>query len=89
MLSSVGVPMCKRSNPTMEFALILLETELKAAAAYLSELTTRLQVGFCVCVCVCVCVWMCVYECGFGSAFFEVSCARMCLLYILEWLGLQ
>ncbi|KAF5843489.1 hypothetical protein DUNSADRAFT_14405, partial [Dunaliella salina] len=43
MLTSVGVPLCKRSNPTMELALHLLETELKAAAAYLTELSTRLQ----------------------------------------------
>jgi len=43
MLTSVGMPLCKRSNPTMELALHLLETELKAAAAYLTELSTRLQ----------------------------------------------
>jgi len=78
--------MCKRSNPTMEFALILLETELKAAAAYLSELTTRLQVGFCVCVCVCVCVCACAYmNVGLAvhfSRFLVHGCA-----YYTSWSG--
>jgi len=43
MLASLGQPLCQRSTLTMEMSLVMLETELKAAAAYLHELNILLQ----------------------------------------------
>ncbi len=44
LLRTLQHPVCSRSSSTLEFALQLLECQLKAAHTYLQELGNRLQV---------------------------------------------